>query len=54
MKRIEADHIGFNEIGGAGEIVYRVVRFKNYCCDVDEQGTTVLPMYFTNNEALTG
>ena len=28
MKRIGADHIGFNEIGGAGEIVYRVVRFK--------------------------
>ena len=38
MKRIGADHIGFNEIGGAGEIVYRVVRFKNYCCDIDEQG----------------
>ena len=55
MKRIEADHIGFNEIGGAGEIVYRVVRFKNYCCDVDEQGKQIVqPVIFPGMEPVEG
>ena len=55
MKRIGADHIGFNEIGGAGEIVYRVVRFKRYCADVDEQGKQIIqPVIFPGMEPVEG
>ena len=55
MKRIGADHIGFNEIGGAGEIVYRVVRFKNYCCDIDEQGKQIVqPLILPGMEPVEG
>ena len=55
MKRIGADHIGFNEIGGAGEIVYRVVRFRNYSPDVDEQGKQIVqPVIFPGMEPVEG
>ena len=43
-KHIKVDHIGFTEIGGAGELVYRVVRFRGYLPDDDEHGDrTIYP-----------
>lgn len=42
MKRIAADKIGFTEIGGAGEIIYRVVRFKGYFADYDHEDKAVI------------
>ena len=42
MKRINAQQISFGEIGGAGEIVYRIPRFAGYLEDTDHQGNLVI------------
>lgn len=42
MKQINAQQISFGEIGGAGEIVYRVPRFIGYFEETDHQGKLVV------------
>ena len=42
MKQINAQQISFGEIGGAGEIVYRVPRFAGYLEETDHQDDLVI------------
>ena len=42
MKQINAQQISFGEIGGAGEIVYRVPRFAGYLEKTDHQDNLVI------------
>lgn len=55
MKHIGADHISFGEIGGAGEIVYRVIRFEAYTTDEDSNDKElILPFISPVTEPTAG
>lgn len=51
MKQIKSEQITFAEIGGAGEIVYRVPRFQGYMEEPDHQGVlTIKPVIMPSAE----
>ena len=38
MKKLPVENLGFVEIGGVGEMIYRAVRFPEYVPDYDDGG----------------
>jgi hypothetical protein len=38
MKKLPVENLGFVEIGGVGEMIYRAVRFPEYITDYDDGG----------------
>lgn len=55
MKHIGTDHIGFTEIGGAGEVVYRVIRFKTYNVDrTNNNKEIIMPVITPVSEPIEG
>lgn len=55
MKHLEVNHIGFGEIGGAGEVVYRVIRFSSYIVDTDHTDKeVVMPFIAPLSEPVEG
>lgn len=45
MKKLPIENLGFVEIGGVGEMVYRAVRFPEYILDYDEDGEIIKPIF---------
>lgn len=45
MKRLPVENLGFVEIGGVGEMVYRAVRFPEYIQDYDDDGEIIKPVF---------
>jgi hypothetical protein len=41
MKKLPVENLGFVEIGGVGEMIYRAVRFPEYVPDYDNDGEII-------------
>ena len=47
MKRLPVDNLGFTEISGVGEMVYRAVRFPEYLLEMHDDGQVLKPLFST-------
>jgi hypothetical protein len=45
MKKLPVENLGFVEIGGVGEMIYRAVRFPEYVPDYDDDGEVLKPVF---------
>jgi hypothetical protein len=45
MKKLPVENLGFVEIGGVGEMIYRAVRFPEYVPDYDDDGEIIKPIF---------
>jgi len=45
MKKLAVENLGFTEIGGVGEMVYRAVRFPEYVPETDDDGQVLKPLF---------
>ena len=45
MKKLPVENLGFVEIGGVGEMIYRAVRFPEYITDYDDGGEVLKPVF---------
>lgn len=45
MKSLPVDNLGFVEIGGVGEMIYKAVRFPSYQLDSDDRGDYIKPNF---------
>lgn len=45
MKKLSVDHLGFTEIGGVGEMIYRAVRFPEYISEVCNGQQMIKPLF---------
>ena len=54
MKRLPVENLGFVEIGGVGEMIYRAVRFPEYIPDYDEDSEIIKPIFTGGNAPQSG
>lgn len=45
MKRVEIKNFGFAEVGGLGDMIYRVVRFPEYVAEDTPDGQVIKPLF---------
>lgn len=45
MKKLPVENLGFVEIGGVGEMIYRAVRFPEYIPDYEEDSEIIKPIF---------